>query len=495
MKKAYIAADLGASGGKMAIGYFENDKIIIDDYFNFPNQPVSVNGNLYWDLFGLYKSILQGASHYAKENQIVSIGVDTWGASYGFLDAKGRLLEPIYHYRDLRTEDSMEHMHQVVSEKDLFHLTGCQPNRSYTLPQLFSYVEHQEPILELADKLVFLPDLLEYFLSGDLSTERSIAGTSGMMKPDQDDFSRETLEKLHIPTRFLLPLTDAGRIRGKVLPEVAAATGMTDTNVISVPGHDTASAVVGIPGFGVNQVYVSMGTNVNMGIELTQSVTSEKAFQGGFKNAGVLEDRKILYKDFAAFWLANELLRTCKEEGSEYDFVMLMNMAQSCQSKRVFLDVDDVELNNAGGNAKEKINKYLRATGQETLSTDAEFARCIFESIALKVKYCVEYLRDVLEIPVKRVSVVNGGSRNYVVMQMISDALGMNVYAGMPYATLVGNILTQMYAMGEFASIEEIREKSQASFTMREYTPAAGEKNRWDEDIQKIFQKNIWNQH
>lgn len=491
MERVYVAADLGASGGKMAKGYFKNDKIIIDEYYDFPNEPINLNGNLYWDLFGLLKSILAGASGYAKNNEIASIGIDSWGASYGFLDAKGRLLEPIYHYRDMRTEHSLENMYRVLPKEELFRLTGCQPARSYTLPQLFSYVEHQEKILPLTEKLLFLPDLLEYFLSGDSSTERSIAGTSGMMQPEQDDWCREALEKLEIPAHFLTEITDPGRIRGEVLPDIAAATGMEHTKVVSVVGHDTASAVVGIPGFGVNQIYIGMGTNINMGIELRESVTSDKAYAGGFKNAAVIEDRKILYRDFAAFWLLNELIRTCKEAGHTYGYQELMDMVQDGSSKGVYVDVDDADLNNAGGNTKKKINRYLRETGQQQLETDADFARCILESIALKIKYVVEYLRDELQIPVKRICVVNGGSRNYVLMQMISDALGMKVYAGMPYASLAGNILTQMYAMGEISSVEEIRKLSQRSFEMREYIPQTEEKERWDSDIKKMRDKGI----
>lgn len=490
-QKISIAADLGASGGKMVKGSFDGERLTVGDYYDFPNEPVSLNGNLYWDLFALYRSILDGMTYYAKGQETASIAIDTWGASYGFLDKRGRLLEPLYHYRDLRTERSLEKIYEILPKRELFELTGCQPNRSYTLPQLYSYVEHDDAVIHLAEKMLFLPDLLGYFLTGESSTERSIAGTSGLMMPRQDDWAREVFHRLGIPDRMLTHIVDTGSVKGEVLPETASGTGVGRAKVIAAPGHDTASAVVGIPGFGVNQVYLSIGTNVNMGIELSHSIVNEDAYRGGFKNAGVIGERKILYRDFAAFWLLNELRRVWKTEGHEYSYEAIMEMVSQCRSKRVYVDADDTGLNNAGGNIKDKINSYLKQTGQQCLETDAEFAGCIFESIALKVKYCVEFLKNQMGIPIERISGVNGGSRNYVLMQFISDALGMPVYGGMPYATLAGNILTQMYSLGEVGSIEEIRQLSQHSFEMKEYLPRKNETERWDEDLCRMAEAGI----
>lgn len=486
-----IAADLGASGGKMAKGCFDGNTLLVDEFYDFPNTPMELNGNLYWDLFSLYNSIMSGMTCYAKDSEIESVAVDAWGASYGLLDRRGRLLEPVYHYRDLRTEHSLESMYKLLPKKRLFQLTGCQPNRTYTLPQLYSYTEHEDRIIDLADKMLFLPDLLEYFLSGEISSERSIAGTSSLLTPEQDDWAYEVFETLGIQTGMLAELVDAGTQRGTVLKSVGQATGVGKAKVIAAVGHDTAAAVTGIPGFGVNQVYVSIGTNINMGIELPHSIASDKAYEGGFKNAGVLADRKILYRDFSAFWLMNELRRTWNEEGKNYDYSVIMEIAKKSEIIGVYIDVEDRFLNNPGGNMKQKINDYLSKTGQSSLRTDGEFARCILGSIALKVKYCTEYLNKELSIPLHRVSVVNGGTRNHVLMQMFSDALDMPIHCGLPYATLVGNILTQLYALGEIQSVDAIRDVSRRSFAMKEYLPTAGEKDRWDADLQNMVERGV----
>lgn len=490
-EKIVIAADLGASGGKMARGSFNGNALQLSEFFDFGNKPVELNGNLYWDLFALYKSILRGIALYGKDTAADSVSVDSWGATYGFLDSRGRLLEQIYHYRDLRTEKSMERMYQTVSRKRVFQLTGCQPARSYTLPQLFSYVENHEKILDLVDTMLFLPDLITYFLSGEKVTERSIAGTSGLLKPNQEDWCYELFHLLGIPTDMLLKLTDPGTERGVLNRNIAGSLNVKPMKVISAIGHDTACAVAGIPDFGVGQVYISIGTNINMGVEVTESVTGETAFRGGYKNAAVMENRKILYRDFAAFWLLNEFRRTAGEEGHIYSYQEMMDLAESTKSKGIFLDTDDSLLNNAGGNTKEKINEYLKSTGQEVLTEDADYIRCILESIALKVKYCTEYLERELHIPLHRICVINGGTRNYVLMQMISDALSKPVYCGLPYATLTGNVLTQLYALGELKSVDEMRELSARSFSMKEYIPAEVQKEYWDAGMQKMTEKGV----
>lgn len=492
MKKLFsIAADLGASGGKMAKGCFTGETLEIDDYFDFPNHPVSLNGNLYWDLFGLYQKILQGMTYYAKQGNITSIGIDTWGASYGFLDNKGRLLEPVYHYRDLRTEKSLEKLYRIIPEKKIYQYTGCRSNRSYTLPQLFSYVEHEEPVLGLADRLMLLPDLLEYFLSGEISSERSIAGTSGLMRADQETWAWEMIEQLGIPAHLFGKITDSGRVAGTVLKEVADSTGTGKAKVISVCGHDTASAIIGIPSFGVGQVYISIGTNVNMGMELTHSIVNGKSWESGLKNAGLIGKRNIFYKDFSALWLLNELIRIWNSEGNNFSYDRIMQMSENCKSRRVYVDPEDPELNNPGGDIRRKINTCLKQSGQEKLESDGEFVRCIFESIALKIRRCTEQLIEVSGYDPERISIVNGGTRNHVLMQYISNALGRPVYAGMPYATLAGNLLTQIYSMNEASTVDDLREISGKSFRLKEYQPDLSEKDRWAEDLNAMVRKGL----
>ncbi|GMQ56184.1 rhamnulokinase family protein [Vallitalea sediminicola] len=483
-----VAIDLGASGGKTAKGFFDGEKVIISDIYNFVNKPIEVPNALYWDVFGLYKNILKGIKTYvAKGNEIESVAVDTWGASYGLLDKRDCLLEPIYHYRDRRTQNSLKEIYKIIDKKSIYEMTGCLCNRTYTLPQLFSYREHGLKVLESASKMLFLPDLLGYFLTGEISTEMTIAGTSALMNTNQEEWCYDIFEKLSLPKNILTNIVDAGTVKGTLRRNVTESTGAGRAKLVATVGHDSASGVVAIPGFGKNKLYISIGTNISMGIENEGSIVTNAAFECGFKNTGGIDRRKIIYRDFAGFWLVNELRRVWIMEGKDYSFEDLIKMGENSRSQRVYIDVEEPEFNNADGDIRIKINNYLKKTGQKFIELDGEFVLCILESITMKIKYYADLLITKLHIPYLEVYVINGGSRNRLLMQMISNALETEIRAGMPYATLAGNILTQLYSLGKVKSVDEMRELSKKSFALESFEPDTS--LCWKEEMQK-FQTN-----
>lgn len=473
----YLAADFGASGGKMVAARFDGSKLLLEDYLTFPNNPVSLGSSLYWDLFSLYESILHGVEQYRSRGMATkSLGIDTWGATYGFLDHRGRLLEPVFHYRDIRTADVMEPLFAQMSRKTLFTLSGCQCNRTYTLPQLYSCVLNSDPCLESARQMLLLPDLLGYFLTGVSTSERTIAGTSALLEPDQGAWSQDILHRFQIPTHFLTPLVDAGTPKGELIGTAAERIG-GDIQIVATTAHDSAAAVAAIPGFGPGRLYVSIGTNVNMGIELDHPVLTEEAFAGGFKHTGGFGRTIILYRDFSAFWLINELRTLWRQTGVDYSFDQLHALAENAAGFGSIVDTEHPSLNTAEGNIQEKMTVYLLETGQTVPATPGDWVRCIFESIAVKIAHVATLLRNSLGIPLREAFVINGGSRNTLLVQMISDATALPVKAGMPYGTLAGNLLTQLYSDRSIASLEEMREVSANSFTMQAYAPQPDE--RW----------------
>jgi len=488
-KKYFIAIDLGASGGKMSKVEFDGRSINIDNCINFPNVPVSIHNNLYWDIFDLYKNIINGLTKFASEDgEIESIGIDTWGATYGFLDKKGRLAEPIFHYRDMRTENALEEMYKRVSKREIFELTGCQCARSYTLPQLFASTHQDDPILQIADKLLFLPDLLSYFLCGVKSTEMTIAGTSALLDSTLENWCYELLNKFNIPIDLFTHIVDAGTVKGPITKKISDETGIKNANVIAVASHDSASAVAAIPGFGEDKVYISMGTNINMGIESDKTGLSDLYYQGGFKNTGGLMRKKLIYRDFAAFWIINELLLDWKRQGFEYSFEEINDMASEIVNSS-YLDLDDKVLNTAGPGMQRKIDEYLSSTNQPALHSHGEYIRCVYESIALKVKKTVEDLKKATGKDFTEIFVISGGSRNKLLNQLICDAVNRPLKAGIPYATIAGNALAQLYSSGHVSNLEEIREVSQNSFSMIQYEP----KNTkdWDSALEFAVMKGI----
>lgn len=482
-KKLMLATDIGASSGKMAAAVFDGRQMVIKEYWDFANRPAEIGTALYWDVFALYHSILDGmAAFREKYGQAHTIAIDTWGASYGLLDDQGRLLEPVYHYRDERTSATMEDMKQVMDEWELFRLTGCQCNRTYTLPQLYSYVVQKSKILELAEDMLFLPDLLSYFLGAEKSCEMTIAGTSCLLENQQEKWSLEVMRRFGLPENLLTPIVEPGKVKGSLGSWVREKTGMRKTQIIATVGHDSAAAVAAIPDFGEDALYISVGTSISMGVERKSCLLTREAFEKGFKNTGGIDRRKIIYRDFSASWHINEFMRTRREAGMEYTHPDLIRMAQNTSSPHVYIDVEDGMLNTAGGDMCRKINEYLRRTGQVQLEEDGDFIRCIYESIAMKVRYYAYAFREVQE-DFSKVYVINGGSRNTLLMQFISNALEMEIYAGMPYATISGNLLTQLYAQGEVSSVEQMRQLSKDSFELRVYEPEQG--GLWREEFAK----------
>lgn len=471
MNKKVLAVDIGASSGKMAFGEFDGNQLSVREYRDFENRPVDIGTALYWDVFSLYHSIIDGMAYFKKRyGEADTIAVDTWGASYGLLDSKGRLLEPVYHYRDERTAKAIQDMEQVMDTYELFQLTGCQCNRTYTLPQLYSYRVSENPILGYAKSMLLLPDLLGYFLTGVETTEMTIAGTSCLMEKTQEDWSMEVASRFGIPENIYTKIVEPGSVKGQLKPWIQSHTGMKNTLLAATVGHDSAAAVAAIPDFGHNKLYISVGTNISMGIERNECLLTKEAYEKGFKNTGGIDRRKIIYRDFSACWHLNEFLRTKKEQGIDYTHAQLIELAKSYKKEVPWFDVEALEFNNAGGDFCKKMNDYFKCTGQRQLKEDSEFVKSIFESIALKVYHYAAALKD-LGISYYETDVINGAVRNELLMQYISNALGCEVRAGMAYATLAGNLLTQLYALGEVGTVEEMRKLSGKSFDMKIYEP------------------------
>ena len=417
-----------------------------------------------------------------KYGEADAVAVDTWGASYGLLDKKGRLMEPVYHYRDERTRTTIQDMNSVMNTYELFRLTGCQCNRTYTLPQLYSYRAENSAVLYNASSMLLLPDLLGYFLTGVKTTEMTIAGTSCLMENRQENWSIEVARRFGIPEKLYTEIVEPRTFKGNLRQEIQIQTGMKNTRLVATVGHDSAAAVAAIPDFGENKLYISIGTNVSMGVERSECLLSREGYLKGFKNTGGIDRKKIIYRDFSACWHLNEFIRTRKEQGITYSFVDLINMALEVKNPVPWFDVEVLSFNEAGGDFCRKMNQYFAQTGQRELTEDGEFVRSIYESIVLKIRHYAEALKE-LGIIYGRINIINGAVRNSLLMQMISNALGKEVYAGMEYATLTGNLLTQLYAMGEVKTVKEMRSLSAECFSMKQYGPE--EQESWTETAEK----------
>jgi sugar (pentulose or hexulose) kinase len=487
-----VAIDLGASGSKMAAARLSGSGVTLEDIYTFPNVPLHLGPGLYWDIFDLYKHILQGLTRFgSKYGKPKSIGIDTWGATYGFLDARGRLAEPVFHYRDKRTAGVLEKLYSRLSKKEIFTLTGCQCASSYTLVQLYASVLQGDAVLSHAKHLVLLPDLLAYFLGADLSTERTIAGTTAMLEPSQRDWCRTLLDTLDIPSGFLLPLSDTGTIRGRLCASAAEETGLGAVPIVSAIGHDSAAAVAAIPSFDENSLYVSIGTNISMGIYRAAPALENVFYEGGFKNTGGDGGAIIVYRDFPAAWMLNRLYAEWVKTDPALSFDDLDGLALRAEQAS-FFNIEDPLVQEAGGSMSHTIAGLIEKTGRPVPRSRESFTASVMESIALRVRHYADRLERIRKKDFDKIWLISGGIRYRALVSLIADALGRPVYAGLPYATLTGNAVSQFYALGELDRNRYRDAGSAGASRFEEICPGTGKKQRdWSECAAWAAEKGI----
>ncbi|HKW30934.1 MAG TPA: rhamnulokinase family protein [Verrucomicrobiae bacterium] len=467
--KICLAVDLGAGSGRVLAGIFDGTRLELNELNRFPNDPVEEADGWHWNLEHLFTRIKQGITLAVKRygEAVVSAGVDTWGVDYGLLDADGKLLCAPFQYRDRRTEGMQEAAFRRMPRREIYQRTGIQFMFFNTLFQLLA---EEAKRLDKAKRLLFLPDLIHYLLTGIGVNEKSIASTSQLLNPHKQTWERDLIHAMGLPEPIFGKLVDAGTVLGGLRPDVAAGTGATKLRVIAPPGHDTASAVVGVPAEEPEPVFLSSGTWSLIGRELSQPVISEASYQATFSNEGGVFGTTRFLKNIAGMWLLQECRRAWDAAGKPVSYDALERQAQSASPFTAFIDPDAPDFQ-APADMPAAIVTFCRRTGQTGPADFGAFARVIFESLALKYRFVKEALARVTGKPIDRIYIVGGGSQNQLLNQFTADALHCPVVAGPVEATSIGNIIMQLYALGEIHSLAEGRSVIRRSFETKVFEP------------------------
>lgn len=475
-----LAIDLGASSGRVLLGKFDGNRIKLEELKRFVNAPVRVRGTLYWDILRLFGDIKHGFEEAKKSGHtdIASIGIDTWGNDFGLLDKKGKLLGNPIHYRDDRTIGMMEKVFERVSRWDVFQHTGIQFMRLNGFYQLFSMVYNKEPELEIAEKLLTIPDLLVYFLTGETVGEFTNVTTTQMFNPMTADWDRELMCTLEIPEKIFPPIVRPGTILSNLSEDILNEFPFRRAKVISVAQHDTASAVAAVPAEEEDFVYISSGTWALMGVEVTKPIINEKTFRHNFSNEGGVFDTYRLLKNVMGLWIIQECKRAWSLEGEEYSFAELEKLGYAAKPFKCFIDPDE-ERFVSPGDMPAKIIAYCRETGQDEPENKGEIVRCVMESLALKFRYVLEMIEQITSKKYRAIHILGGGVKDRMMCQFTADSTNKKVIAGPIEATAVGNILMQLTALGEINSIAEARQVVRNSFHTEEYSPKNN--NDWNQ--------------
>ncbi len=462
---AYLAIDLGAESGRAVLGWWEGAHLRLREVHRFPNRPVQVGGTLYWDVLFLFAEIQQSLQKAQAESPepLESVGVDTWGVDFALLDSQGRLLSAPVHYRDRRTEGMMERVLEQIPRETLYERTGIQFMPINTLYQLYSMVVQSDPLLGYAERLLMMPDLFHYWLTGVPANEFTIATTSQCYDPRAGDWALSILESLGIPTRLFQPVqmpgTRLGTVSGSAIQVVLPAS------------HDTASAVVGAPLGSRRSAYISSGTWSLVGVEVDAPQISAQSLAFNFTNEGGAGRRFRLLKNVMGLWLLQECRRTWQAQGiGDWNYAELSALAHEAPAFESLIDPDDWRFL-APGAMPQRIQAYCAERGQRVPDTPARIVRTILESLVLKYRMVVEQIETLTGWRIETIHIVGGGAQNRLLCQMTADATARPVLAGPVEATAIGSLMMQAYGLGHIESLEAIRERVALSFPPVVYTP------------------------
>ena len=471
MSRRYLAIDLGAESGRAMLASLAGKKIELQEIHRFLNTPVNLPSGLYWDSFRLFHEICEGLRTAAKEaDRIDGIAIDTWGVDFGLLGPDGALIENPRHYRDRRTHAIGESLFRELPREEIFAETGIQFMELNSLYQLYAIQKQNPWLLERASKLLFMPDLLTYFLTGVQCSERTIASTSQFYNPRTRAFTTDMLRKLGITAGFLAELVDPGTPLGPVLPLVAEQCRLQhDTQVYTTGGHDTAAAVAAVPaGSGDNWCYISSGTWSLMGLELDHPVINSESLAANVTNEAGVGGKIRFLKNIAGLWLLQECRRAWAKEGQDFSYAQLMEQAAAAKPSSTVLDLDAFY---TPGHHPERIQDFCRNTEQEVPQDTGSICRVILYSLAVRYREVLAILERLSGRKIEVIHIVGGGSRNNLLNQLAADVTGRKVIAGPSEATAAGNALTQALGAGDVASLEELREIVRQSFEVEEFLP------------------------
>jgi rhamnulokinase len=457
--RVFGAVDIGASGGRVMAGLVDptSGRTHLHTLHRFANGAAMQGGQLRWDLTGIFAEVLTGLKALATRfPEVESIGIDTWAVDYGLLDADGRLLAEPVSYRDSRTDGVIERVHDRVTQEQLYAVNGLQYLPFNTLYQLAA--EKESPLWDKAAHVVLLPDLLAYWLTGKLRTEATNASTTGLLDISSGDWSAELLGVLDLPPDLLPQIEQPGEVRGRLVPSVRRATGLSDRVVVTTVGsHDTASAVVAVPATSRRFGYVSSGTWSLVGLELEKPVLTVESQQANFTNEGGVDGRVRYLRNVGGLWLLQESLRTWADEGLRFDLASLLTEAETRRSGGPIFDVDDPALI-APGNMPARIASAARDHGAQIPDDPASTVRCILDSLATAYARTIDRASALAGEEIEVIHIVGGGSQNRLLCQFTADLSGRQVTSGPVEATALGNVLVQARAHGAAPlSLEEIR--------------------------------------
>ena len=504
-KKYFFAVDLGATSGRTIMASLDNGKLEQEELTRFPNNLIETGGHFYWDIYALYFEMIRGLKEVARRGiTLTSIGIDTWGVDFVFIGDDGALLRNPMAYRDPHTFGRMEeYLDKVVSRREVYDITGIQIMNFNSLFQLYAMRQDQNSALQVARKVLFLPDALSWMLTGEAVCEYTIASTSQMLDPRTGELSDKLLASVGLTRQHFGRMVQPGEQIGVLSEEVQKITGLDAVPVIAVAGHDTGSAVAAVPAKDEEFAYLSSGTWSLMGIETKNAIINDRSYELNFTNEGGVEGTTRFLKNICGMWLYECCRKEFKDSAGKpltAGHQELQGSAMQVEAFRSIINPDDKAFANPSSMI-EAIQQYCRKTGQTVPETPAEICRCIFDSLALRYRQVFGWLKEFKNPTenlgeqwqgkssgaIKVLHIIGGGSLNKYLNQFTADACGVEVLAGPQEGTAIGNVMLQAKAAGVVSDIWEMRNIIANSINLVAYHPTT-DASAWDKAYEKYLE-------
>lgn len=470
MATYYLACDLGAESGRVMLATLDGGRISLEELHRFPNGPVKREGALHWNIEGLFAELRTGLKQAAaRQLPIASISTDSWGVDYVLYDADGKMMSPVWHYRDARTAKGVENVKARVDWPTVYDETGIQFMALNTIYQLAA-----EPVARLASakQLLLIGDAFNHFCSGVAKNEESLASTTQLYNPCTQSWSKKLLASLGLPEEMFAPVVKSGTKLGKLRKELAAEVGLPEIEVIASCSHDTGAAVAAVPAGGGNWAYLSSGTWSLMGVEWPEPVISEQGRELNFTNEIGFGGSVRLLKNIVGLWVVQECKRDWASRGQDLDYATITKLAGEAKPFVSLINPSDARFL-APGDMPAKIEAFCRETGQPVPATPGAFVRCALETLALFYRITLKQLETLTGKRIEKLHIVGGGSQNMLLNQFAADSLKLPVIVGPTECTALGNVLVQAIALGHVPSLAAAREVVRNSFEVKTIQPQA----------------------
>jgi rhamnulokinase len=456
----------------------------LEELHRFANTPLTEAGTLRWNVDGLWRE-MRHALTLVADTALSGIAVDAWGVDYALLGPKGQLLENPYHYRDKRNAAGMTDALAIVPGEEIYAATGVQLMPINTLYQLFAATRQTPSLVDAARRFVMIPDLFNYWLTGEIVCEYTDASTTQLMNPRTRTWATDLMARLDLPSRLTAPIVEPASIIGPIRPDVAAGnTTLARTAIVASASHDTASAVAAITARD-GTAFISSGTWSLVGTELDAPVLTPRAMLLNFSNEGGVDGTTRLLKNVMGLWLLQGCRRSWAQRNQMFTYAELMEAAAAEPGHGHLIDPDDVSFANPD-DMPDAIDRFCRKTDQPAPRTPGGYARAVFDSLALKYRLVIKDLESVIERPISRIRIIGGGSQNALLNQLTADATGLPVVAGPVEATALGNVAVQMLATGAAASLADARAIIDRSVPTTTFTPRDVE--TWNREARRFQQ-------